>query len=206
MSILTIKKDSVVEFTEKKSVFIGYAFFVTDEEEALACIEKVKKNDPQATHHVYAYSLRKHGIQRCSDDGEPQGTAGMPVLKVITLNNITDVCIVVTRYFGGILLGAGGLVRAYTKAAAMAVEESEKTEIILATTFMLEYAYDIHENILRILDRYGAEIEDKSFTDKVTLTAILPDAELKNLEEELKTLYYTNIDIEEIESTFTRRK
>lgn len=205
MSFLTIKKDVKIEFTEKKSVFIGHAFFVSDEEQALEKLDLVAREHGQATHNVYAYSLRKHGVQRCSDAGEPQGTAGMPVLKVITLNGLVDVCVVVTRYFGGILLGAGGLVRAYTKAAATAIEEAGKTEIILATTFLLEYGYDLHESILRVLDRYGAQIEDKSFTDKVCVSATLPADELAKIKDELNTLYYSRVTVTDLDSTFTRK-
>lgn len=205
MSVLTIKKDVKVEFTEKKSVFIGHAFFVSTEEQALEKLDLVAREHGQATHNVFAYSLREHGIQRCSDAGEPQGTAGMPVLKVITLNGLVDVCIVVTRYFGGILLGAGGLVRAYTKAAAMAVEEAGKTEIILATTFLLEYGYELHESISRILERYGAEIVDRRFTDKVETAAILPADDLARLKEELNTLYYSRITVTDLASTFARK-
>ena len=205
MSVLTIKKDVKVEFTEKKSVFIGHAFFVSTEEQALEKLDLVAREHGQATHNVFAYSLREHGIQRCSDAGEPQGTAGMPVLKVITLNGLVDVCIVVTRYFGGILLGAGGLVRAYTKAAAMAVEEAGKTEIILATTFLLEYGYELHESISRILERYGAEIVDRSFTDKVGTAAILPADDLARLKEELNTLYYSRVTVTDLDSTFARK-
>lgn len=205
MSVLTIKKDVKVEFTEKKSVFIGHAFFVSTEEQALEKLDLVAREHGQATHNVFAYSLREHGIQRCSDAGEPQGTAGMPVLKVITLNGLVDICIVVTRYFGGILLGAGGLVRAYTKAAAMAVEEAGKTEIILATTFLLEYGYELHESISRILERYGAEIVDRRFTDKVGTAAILPSDDLARLKEELNTLYYSRVTVTDLDSTFARK-
>ena len=205
MSVLTIKKDVKVEFTEKKSVFIGHAFFVSTEEQALEKLDLVAHEHGQATHNVYAYSLRQHGVQRCSDAGEPQGTAGMPVLKVITLNGLVDVCIVVTRYFGGILLGAGGLVRAYTKAAAMAVEEAGKTEIILATTFLLEYGYELHENVMWILEKYGATVTDRQFTDKVEVAAVLPSDELEKLKNELNTLYYSRVTVTDIDSTFTRK-
>ncbi len=205
MSALTIKRDVRIEFTEKKSVFIGHAFFVSTEEQALEKLDLVAREHGQATHNVYAYSLRQSGIRRFSDAGEPQGTAGMPVLKVITLNGLVDVCIVVTRYFGGILLGAGGLVRAYTKAAATAVEEAGKTEIILATTFLLEYGYEFHESISRILEKYGAVIKDKQFTDKVSVAAVLPSDDLAKLKEELNAVFYSRVTVTDIDSTFTRK-
>ena len=119
--IKRLKESAIIEFTEKKSVFIGYSTIVKNEEEALAIIKSKKKEYADATHNVYAYMIGD-SIARYSDDNEPQGTAGMPVLNSIRMSGITDVLVVVTRYFGGILLGAGGLVRAYSTAASMALE------------------------------------------------------------------------------------
>ena len=117
----TLHSSSQDEFTEKRSRFIGYACPVTTEDEALAFIAKIKKQHWDAKHNVYAYVLRDWQIRRYSDDGEPQGTAGIPVLDVLIKGDVTDAVIVVTRYFGGILLGGGGLVRAYGHAASIAV-------------------------------------------------------------------------------------
>ena len=121
----TIKKAGHAEITEKKSVFIGQAMPVNTEADAIAFVNSVKKHYPDARHHVYAYVLRENSSMRFTDDGEPQGTAGMPVLDAIRKNGCTDVVIVVTRYFGGTLLGTGGLVRAYTAAAIGALESAE---------------------------------------------------------------------------------
>jgi len=202
---LTIGKDSVFEFTEKKSEFIGHAFFTPDEESARAAIEKIRALHPQATHNVFAYKIRTSGVSRSSDDGEPQGTAGTPVLKVIDLNNVTDITIVVTRYFGGILLGAGGLVRAYTKAAAGAVEAAGKAEIITVKSFKVSFAYPIHNSVVRVLERYGAEISDKIFTDSVTVCASLEKEIFKALAEELESTYYTNITVADTGEVLSRR-
>lgn len=120
----SVRKYAEASFTEKKSEFIGYANCVQNEEEAKEFVEKIRKMHPDATHNVYAYILKGTGIARFSDDGEPQGTAGMPVLEVIKKEGLCATCIVVTRYFGGILLGAGGLVRAYAKAAKLAIDEA----------------------------------------------------------------------------------
>ena len=120
-SYITVKDESEFEYEDRKSVFIGKARPVKTEAEALEFLSCVKKQYPDARHHVYAYVLRENSIMRFSDDREPQGTAGMPVLDVIRKNSCTDVAIVVTRYFGGTLLGTGGLVRAYTSAAAGAL-------------------------------------------------------------------------------------
>ena len=123
-SYITIQQRSTFEYEDRKSIFIGEAMPVSTEDEALAFIESVKRTYPDARHHVYAYVLRENSIMRFTDDHEPQGTAGMPVLDVIRKNGLTDIVVVVTRYFGGTLLGAGGLVRAYGKAAALALENS----------------------------------------------------------------------------------
>ena len=110
-SYKTVKIESFGEFTEKRSRFIGYCKPVKTEEDATAFINEIRAKHWDARHNVYAYSLREGNLRRYSDDGEPSGTAGMPVLDVITKNGVYDVCVVVTRYFGGILLGKGGLVR-----------------------------------------------------------------------------------------------
>ncbi|PWM47231.1 MAG: YigZ family protein [Clostridiales bacterium] len=203
--MFTLKKDVSVEITEKKSVFYADAFFVRSEEESLEAIEKMRKKYSDATHHVYAYSLREQGIRRFSDAGEPSGTAGMPVLKVIDFNNLVDTCVIVTRYFGGILLGAGGLVRAYTKAAAEAVEKAGKAEIIEAVNFSLEYGYDLHNVILRILEKYGTTPQNQQFTDKVHVESSLQTDAFENVKTELENLYYTNVKIEMLQTFMTRQ-
>lgn len=123
-SYRTVKQQTSAEFIERRSKFIGYIKPIQTEEEAIGFIQEIKAKHWDATHNVYAYSLRQGQTFRYSDDGEPQGTAGMPTLDVLQKSNITDVVVVVTRYFGGVLLGGGGLVRAYSHAASLAVEAS----------------------------------------------------------------------------------
>ena len=118
----TVAREASDEFVEKRSRFIGYVKPVKTEEEAVAFINQKRSEHWDARHNVYAYSLREGNIKRYSDDGEPSGTAGMPVLDVIVKNEIYDVCVVVTRYFGGVLLGTGGLVRAYSQGSKIALE------------------------------------------------------------------------------------
>ena len=113
------------EFVEKRSRFIGHALPVTTEEEALAFIAEMKSKYWDASHNVYAYIVREGGIMRYSDDGEPQGTAGIPCLDVLLKEGVTDLCVVATRYFGGILLGGGGLVRAYSHTAKIALDAGQ---------------------------------------------------------------------------------
>ena len=124
-SYLTLGGQGEIEYVERRSRFLAHARPVTTEEEALAFLEQIRSKYWDASHNVYAYSLREGQIRRFSDDGEPQGTSGMPTLEVLTKSGITDAIIVVTRYFGGVLLGAGGLVRAYSHAARMAVDAAE---------------------------------------------------------------------------------
>ena len=120
-SYRTIAAPAEDEFIEKKSRFIGYIAPVTTEQEAAAFIESVRARHREARHNCYAYRLRQNNLARFSDDGEPSGTAGRPILEVLQREDLTDVCVVVTRYFGGILLGTGGLARAYTQGCKIAV-------------------------------------------------------------------------------------
>ena len=124
-SYTTVKGEGVFEYEDRKSIFIGTAVPVSTEERALEFISFIKKKYPDARHHVYAYVLRENSIMRFSDDREPQGSAGMPVLDAIRKNGCSDVAIVVIRYFGGTLLGTGGLVHAYSASAQGAIEEAQ---------------------------------------------------------------------------------
>ena len=122
---ITIKGRAEARFEEKKSVFIGYVCHVESEEEALAFVKEIKEKHKDATHNCYGYVMKGGILCRYSDDGEPQGTAGKPILDMLVKSGVDDVCVVVTRYFGGTLLGTGGLVRAYTSAALGALENAE---------------------------------------------------------------------------------
>ncbi len=138
----TVKEFGQNEIVIEKSTFIGYAKPVTDEDEALAFIQEIKKKHRDATHNVPAYVLGEHNdIQRCNDDGEPSGTAGVPVLEVLKKEDVRDVAVVVTRYFGGIKLGAGGLVRAYTKGAKIALEAAGLITKVLYQVIVVSVDY-----------------------------------------------------------------
>ncbi len=165
----TLHKSAQDEFTEKRSRFIGYACPVTTEEEALQFIAHIKKQHWDAKHNVYAYVLRDGQIRRYSDDGEPQGTAGIPVLDVLIKGGITDAVIVVTRYFGGILLGGGGLVRAYGHAASIAVKAAGVEERILCDECTVSCDYAQYGRVQPLLMSHGAVIDDTLFEDDVTL-------------------------------------
>lgn len=168
-SYITVKGSSHFEYEDRKSVFIGQAHPVSTEAEALAFIESVKKRYSDARHHVYAYVLRENSVMRFTDDHEPQGTAGMPVLDIIRKNCCTDVVIVVTRYFGGTLLGTGGLVRAYTAAALGALEAAEIIRYDIYTTVELSVSYSDYGRISTALSDLDFRIEETSFDTGVNI-------------------------------------
>lgn len=190
MSEYTVKKDAVSEFYEKRSRFIGHVFFVTTEEEAQAKIGEVKAKYPDATHNCFAYNLRKFSQRRFSDDGEPQGTAGLPILTAIDNNGIVDCCIVVTRYFGGTLLGAGGLVRAYTKSAVSAIEEAGKAEIVPVVTFTTEFPYDRQGRIKTLLSKVEATDIKEDYGQNIVLTATMAKDDFSGFESSVKQYFY----------------
>ena len=164
----TIKNEAVTEFEEKKSTFIGHALRVYDESEARDYIKKIKSQNKEARHNVYAYIIGENlGIQRYSDDGEPQGTAGIPVLDVIKKIGVTDVVVVVTRYFGGILLGKGGLARAYSKAASSSIKEGGVVEKVKGVPLKINFDYDALGKLQYLFEQNQWFIEDTIYTDKV---------------------------------------
>lgn len=171
----TVRAASRDEFVERRSRFIGHVFPVTTEEEALARLDEVRREFRDASHNVYAYILREGSRQRYSDDGEPQGTAGLPVLTVLQGEGLTDVCAVVTRYFGGILLGGGGLVRAYTQGAKIAVEAAGKRVLRECVTFCLCADYSLYGSLTRLTASHGAAVVESDFGALVSLTLRLPE-------------------------------
>ena len=181
----TVEFESSDEFIEKKSRFIGYVKPVKTQEEAVSFINEIKSKHWDATHNVYAYVLKENNIQRYSDDGEPSGTAGVPVLDVILKNGLVDVCVVVTRYFGGTLLGAGGLVRAYSHGSKIAVEAGGIITMAPCSvlTVSVNYAFYDHLNIL--LNDFGANIENTEFADKITVTFSLKQEKVTALNDKL---------------------
>ena len=165
----TIAEVATVEIVEKKSRFIGQIAPVTTEEEALAFINGVKAEHRMARHNVYAYVLRG-GRVRYTDDGEPAKTAGMPTLEAIHHAGLTDVAVVVTRYFGGILLGTGGLVRAYTDATKAAIEAARIVVVSRCVDVMVEVPYNLYEPVGHIAETSGAQLQESDFAENVLLT------------------------------------
>ncbi|MBO5907692.1 MAG: YigZ family protein [Clostridia bacterium] len=184
-SYITIKQHGQFKYEDRKSVFIGEAMPVTTEAEALAFIESVKKKYPDARHHVYAYVLRENSIMRFTDDREPQGSAGMPTLDAIRKRGCTDTAVVVTRYFGGTLLGTGGLVRAYTAAAQGAIEEAMVIKYDIYTELSILLSYSDYGKITQLTESSGFRTDDTVFADNVTLLGRLPKANFEGLEKNI---------------------
>lgn len=177
----TVEREGVAEFEEKKSVFIGHCAHVTSEEEANAYVKQLKKQYADARHNVWAYLLRGGIVARYSDDGEPQGTAGVPVLDVIRKSGAEDVCVVVTRYFGGILLGAGGLVRAYSHTASLALNEARIITYEKYDEISLSCSYSDYQKLGAELPKFGAIVDETDFSDDVVLRFALKQGQTPDL-------------------------
>ncbi len=173
-SYKTIEREAVDEYIVKKSRFLGYAKPVTTAEQAVAFIEQIKKKHWDATHNVYAYVLREGQTRRYSDDGEPQGTAGIPALDVLLKAELTDLCVVCTRYFGGIMLGAGGLVRAYGHTAKLAAQAGGIITMARCTVGEVVCDYTYYGRLVPLLCSEGAVVEDTVFADSVTVRFKIP--------------------------------
>lgn len=202
-SYITVKGSSYFEYEDRKSVFIGMAMPVSCEADAIAFIESVKKRYPDARHHVYAYVLRENSTMRFTDDREPQGTAGMPVLDIIRKNGCTDVCIVVTRYFGGTLLGTGGLVRAYTSAALGALEAAEIIRYDIYTGLEIAVSYSDYGKITSILSEIGFRTESTEYDVGVRVGGSIVKSELDRLKNALVEATAGRVEIEIIGEEFS---
>ena len=165
----TIRGTASGEYEEKKSRFIAAAAHVETEAEAVAFLEQIRAANRTARHNVYAYKLRAGNRERYSDDGEPAKTAGTPVLEVIGHSGLTDLIVVVTRYFGGILLGTGGLVRAYTTAASSALAAAEQVTVQPVVRLTTTVDYPLYERVTLLIGAAGGKLADPVFTDRVSL-------------------------------------
>ncbi len=188
----TLEGEGKDEFEERRSVFIGHAAHVTSEEEAMAFIKQKQKEYADATHNVWAYRLSggtsTETAARYSDDGEPQGSSGLPTLEAIRKKGVFDAVVVTTRYFGGILLGVGGLIRAYSHGATIALDAAGIITYETYTEFMLETTYSDYQLILQELPRYGVLTDDSEFSDRVTLTLAIKATRYGEMAERLSEL------------------
>ncbi len=184
----TIEIENCDEFVEKKSRFIGHASPVSSIDEAVEFINRIKSKYWDATHNVSAYVLKDNNIQRSSDDGEPSGTAGVPVLDVILKEQLVNVCVVVTRYFGGTLLGSGGLIRAYSHASKIALESANIITMALCKTASVNVEYSFYNNLIILLKDIGANIEESIFKENITVNFSLRENLISSLENKLTEL------------------
>ena len=200
----TIQKEAFGEFVERHSRFISYAKPVETEDDAISFINKIKTKHWDAKHNVYAYSLLKGSIMRYSDDGEPHGTAGVPVLDILKKNEVTNIVIVVTRYFGGILLGTGGLVRAYSNAAKLALDSAVVINMVSCFRAQLFCDYSLYGKISSILAELGAKIEESEFLDNVKIIFYIEKKKLNVLNDKLNEVSSGEIITKILEEKYTK--
>ena len=202
MGYRTIKKPDSITFTERRSEFIAYLCPVHTNDEAVAFINEIKSLHRKATHNVYAYILRDNNITRYSDDGEPQRTAGVPVLDILQKYGLTDICCVVTRYFGGILLGGGGLVRAYSTSAKLAVENAEIMDMCECYRISFSMDYNLYSKVAYFLPQYEVKELSSKFEDNIFLELLVKEEHFEPLKAKLTDVSNGKIEIEESEKLF----
>lgn len=185
LSYKTVAGEGTAEYVDRRSRFIGAVCPVTTEQQALSFIAAKKKEHWDARHNVYAYVLRTEGISRFSDDSEPQGTAGLPVLEVLQKQGLTDCVVVVTRYFGGILLGTGGLVRAYSQSAALAVQAAGVTERRLCAFGTIVCDYAQYGWLQSLIPECGGKLDNANFANDVTISLHFPLECVDNFQKQL---------------------
>lgn len=193
-----ILKNGKAEIEIKKSIFIGRAIFVKSEEEALDFLDKVKEEEKSATHNCHAYIIGEDGLtQRYSDDGEPSGTAGVPMLEVLKKEEMRNVLVIVTRYFGGTKLGAGGLVRAYTDAVVRALDDAKRVVMKNFMRTKIIYDYTFHGALVNLLANENFKIIKENYTDKVEVTIDI--GEDKSILDKIRNLTSANFESKELE-------
>lgn len=198
----TINGKAQDSFTERKSEFIGYITHAETDEEAVDFINAVRAEHRKATHVVYAYILRNGNITRYSDDGEPQGTAGVPVFEVLRKEGLTDVCCAVVRYFGGILLGGGGLVRAYSKSAKTVVDAA--TLKIMCSCYPMEICtdYNLYGRMLTVFPEFEVKVTDTVFADDVKISLLCRSDRAEEFEKKLIDTANGKIVVQKREETY----
>ena len=177
----TIKETSSAEIVEKKSKFIANIFYVESIEDVENKLKEIRKKYYDAKHNCFAFRLDKDNISRFSDDGEPSGTAGSPMLNILEGGNLSNVLVIVTRYFGGILLGTGGLVRAYSDATIKAIENANIVSKVFGNVVNIEVEYKDLDNFKYYLKNENINIEDISYVEKIIIKIELTDEELKKI-------------------------
>lgn len=178
----TLRQSASDEFIINKSRFIGYAAPCETEAEALAFLQSIRTKHKDATHNCYAYIIGQNaGIMRYSDDGEPGGTAGLPMMEVLKHQGVVNCCCVVTRYFGGVLLGAGGLVRAYTQGAVVALKAAQVVEMLPSCQYLCEVAYPLWDKVQYALKSLPAQLLSSEFTTAVGFTLLIRQTDAQSV-------------------------
>ena len=186
----TVAKETIIEFEEKKSRFIGYIKPVSTVIEAEKFIDSIKKMHPNATHNVPLYRVMENGQEyfKYNDDGEPSNTAGKPMAEILNILDVYNVALVATRYFGGVKLGAGGLIRNYAKTAKLAVNEAKIIDYVEKSVFIIDYDYEYTSEMEAFLNentpKFGIEILEKNYSNRVTMKILAND----EIEDELTNL------------------
>ena len=193
----TVQKEACGEITEKRSRFIASVKPVTTEEEAVLFLEKLKKKYWDARHNVYAYIIEENNIQRYSDDGEPAGTAGVPVLEFLKKEGLSNIIVVVTRYFGGILLGTGGLVHAYSKSAKVGVEAAKPVDMVLSQRLDISCEYTMLGKVQSEIAKRNAKTDEIIYAENVKIPVFMPVSEVDGFKREMVDKTNGQIGIED---------
>ena len=199
-SCITVSGQSSAEYTEKRSRFIAVICHCETEQEAVSFINDIRAKHRDARHNCYAYSVSGGTVKRFSDDGEPHGTAGKPMLDIIDGEGLCNVCAVVTRYFGGVLLGTGGLVRAYSKALKDAAVSANRAVMIPCTVFSCSADYTDSARLSKLISDMGGVTENAEYTEKVTLTFFMRESKKSEFELKLKEMFCARITAKEIKT------
>ena len=197
-SYITVSGESVGEYSEKRSRFIATLRHTETEEQAAAFLAELRSKYWDARHNCYAYSMSGGTLKRFSDDGEPHGTAGKPILDIIDGSGLTDIMIVVTRYFGGVLLGTGGLVRAYSAAAREAVANANRVKMTPCTVYKASCGYSELERLTKLIGDCGGSLENTVYTENVELEFYLENSCCEDFLLKLKETFAARITAEEI--------
>lgn len=200
---LTVFSQTQTEYVEKRSRFIATLRHCETEEQAAAFLEEMRSKYWDARHNCFAYSINQGRLCRFSDDGEPHGTAGKPMLDVIVGSGITDIAVVVTRYFGGVLLGTGGLVRAYSKSVQDVLAIAEVFKMVPSAVLSITCDYTDHGRLVNLIENSNAVISNTEFTDKVTLEFCLQEADVENFDKKLTEAFSARLEFNIIEKKLT---
>ncbi len=197
-SYITVSGESVGEYSEKRSRFIATLRHTETEEQAAAFLAEMRSKYWDARHNCYAYSMSGGALKRFSDDGEPHGTAGKPILDIIDGSGLTDITVVVTRYFGGVLLGTGGLVRAYSAAAREAVANANRVKMTPCTVYKAGCGYSELERLTKLIGDCGGSLENTVYTENVEIEFYLENSACEDFLLKLKETFAARITAEEI--------